>query len=87
MYYPQEGNIKVHKTCVKPYPNFPAGHYWYGSRRRGPGGPFKRVDNILADHISETPDPAFEELPHSTTDPEVLLTELKDTDHNTAAGS
>ena len=60
VYFPQEGTIQVHQTRVKPCPNFPAGYYWYGPRRRRPGRPPKWVDNVLAEHASET---LHEDLP------------------------
>ena len=51
VYYPQEGGIQVHQSRVKPCPpNFPAGFYWYGGKRRGPGRPPKWVEQILADN-------------------------------------
>ena len=40
VYYPQEGQIKVHLQRVQPCPmEFPAGFYWYGTKRKGPGRP------------------------------------------------
>ena len=37
--------------------NFPAGYYWYGSRRVGPGRPPKWVDCLMAtDKVAVNPD-------------------------------
>ena len=50
VYYPQEGGIQVHLSRVKPCPpNFPAGFFWYGGKRRGPGRPPKWVEQFLDD--------------------------------------
>ena len=57
VYRPQDGQIQVHQSRVKPCPNFPASFYWYGARRPGPGRPPKWVDRILRDPIeSQEPD-------------------------------
>ena len=37
VYRPQDGQIQIHQSRVKPCPNFPAGFFWYGTRRHGPG--------------------------------------------------
>ena len=48
VYFPQDGNIQVHQSCVKLCPtNFPSGFYWYGGRRRGPGRPAKWVEELM----------------------------------------
>ena len=38
VYFPQESAIQVHQSrvCLCP-PAFPAGYYWYGNKRKGPG--------------------------------------------------
>ena len=40
VYYPQDEPIRVHQSriCLCPQ-DFPAGFFWYGGRRRGPGRP------------------------------------------------
>ena len=44
----QDPQIRVHESRVKHYPaNFPAGFYWYGGKRRGPGRPPKWVTTLL----------------------------------------
>ena len=49
VYFPEEKSIQVHQTRIQPCPvNFPAGYYWYGSRRVGPGRPPKWVDRLMA---------------------------------------
>ena len=48
VYFPQDQPICVHESRVKPCPeNFPAGFYWYGGKRRGPGGQPKWVSAVL----------------------------------------
>ena len=38
VYFPEHGAIQIHQTSVKPCPmGFPAGYYWYGQRKHGPG--------------------------------------------------
>ena len=54
VYYPQEGKLCVHQSrvCVCPE-GFPAGFYWYGGGRRGPGRPPKWVDKLLQTGASQ----------------------------------
>ena len=41
-YFPQEGNIQIHQSRVKPCPpGFPSGYYWYGTRKKSAGRPPK----------------------------------------------
>jgi len=48
VYFPDQGSIKVHLSRTQLCPlNFPAGYYWYGTRRAGPGRPPKWVDKLL----------------------------------------
>lgn len=48
VYFPQDPQIRVHGMRVKHCPaNFPAGFYWYGGKRRGPGRPPKWVTKLL----------------------------------------
>lgn len=45
---PQEGAIQVHQSRVCPCPSeFPAGYFWYGSKRRGPGRPPKWTEALM----------------------------------------
>ena len=48
VYYPQEGQIQIHqeRVCFCP-PAFPAGYFWYGTRRHSVGRPPKWVQNLL----------------------------------------
>ena len=49
VYFPDEKSIQFHQTRIQPCPvNFPAGYYWYGSRRVGPGRPPKWVERLMA---------------------------------------
>ena len=49
VYFPEEKSIQVHQTRIQPCPmNFPAGYYWYGSGRAGPGRPPKWLDHLIA---------------------------------------
>ena len=48
VYHPQDRPIHVHQSRVTPCPaDFPAGYFWYGGRRRGPGRPPKWLDRFL----------------------------------------
>ena len=48
VYHPQEDTICVHQSRVCRCPDgFPAGYYWYGGRRKGPGRPPKWVELLL----------------------------------------
>ena len=48
VYYPQDSTLQVHQSRVCSCPTgFPAGFYWYGRKRRGPGHPPKWVDRLL----------------------------------------
>ena len=69
VYFPQDPQIRVHQSRVKLCPSgFPAGYYWYGTKRRGPGRPPKWVMTLLNDCDSDrVPD---------TTSPEADTTEL-----------
>ena len=54
VYFPQDGRIRVHQSRVKTCPpNFPAGFYWYGGRRRGPGRPPKWVTSMMNQHLHD----------------------------------
>ena len=49
VYFPDVKSIQVYQTRIQPCPvNFPAGYYWYGSRRVGPGHPPKWVERLMA---------------------------------------
>ena len=48
VFRPQDGKIQIHQTRVTPCPPaFPAGYYWYGDKRHGPGRPPKWVDKLM----------------------------------------
>ena len=48
VYFPQHGELNVHQSRVCPCPpGFPAGYYWYGTKRKGPGRPPRWVDQLL----------------------------------------
>jgi len=50
VYFPQESAIQVHQSRVCLCPTaFPAGYYWYGNKRKGPGQAPKWVDKLLSD--------------------------------------
>ena len=70
VYAPEDGVIKIHQSRVTPCPpEFPAGYYWYGGRRAGPGRPPKWVDALLQGSPVQSPDD--ERGPeHSLTEPE-----------------
>ena len=58
VYFPTESQIQVHmsRTCACPT-GFPAGYYWYGSKRKGPGRPPKWVEELMN---NDCPDPQAE---------------------------
>ena len=48
IYFPEDGHIKVHQSRVSPCPvGFPAGYYWYGGNKQGPGRPPKWLERLL----------------------------------------
>ena len=50
VYFPDEGPIQVHQSRVSRCPEvFPAGFYWYGNRRAGPGRPPRWIEQLLSD--------------------------------------
>ena len=55
VYYPQDGPVHVHQSRISRCPEeFPAGFYWYGNKRRGPGRPPKWVDRLLRSGPTDT---------------------------------
>ena len=61
-YFPQDSQIQVHQMRVTPCPQeFPAGYYWYGTKRHGPGYPPKWVDKLLNDEEVENVNDAGKE--------------------------
>ena len=49
VYFPDHGEMRIHQSRICPCPaEFPAGYFWYGSRRRGPGRPPRWVDRLLS---------------------------------------
>ena len=57
VYYPQDEPIRVHQSriCLCPQ-DFPAGFFWYGGRRRGPGRPPRWVEQLLRSGTQQGPD-------------------------------
>ena len=50
VYFPHHGELHVHQSRTCPCPlGFPAGYYWHGTKRKGPGRPTRWVDVLLAD--------------------------------------
>ena len=49
VYFPDHGEIRIHQSRICPCPaEFPAGYFWYGSRRKGPGRHPRWVDRLLS---------------------------------------
>ena len=69
VYYPQEGKLHVHQSrvCVCPQ-EFPAGFYWYGGKRKGPGCPPKWVDRLLQSGSADNTPPLSNGAPDRTDD-------------------
>ena len=88
VYYPQEGEIQVHQTRISPCPpHFPAGYFWYGSRRHSPGRPPKWVQNLLQSSeelvepdMESSPEESDQEDNSSTQDNSVTETNLAESD-------
>ena len=56
VYFPGGGPIQIHQSRVTRCPlKFPAGYYWYGNKRKGPGRPPKWVDDLLTTGNDEEP--------------------------------
>ena len=69
VYFPQDPEIRIHLCRVKRCPpGFPAGFYWYGGKRRGPGRPPRWVLSMLETTMSDT-----EPVQHSSSDTEGCL--------------
>ena len=62
VYAPQDGQIHVHQNRVAPCPpEIPAGFFWYGTRRSGPGRPPKWVDQLLRGDMYSPPEAVTDE--------------------------
>lgn len=67
VYFPQHGVLHVHQSRVCPVPaGFPAGYYWYGTKRKGPGRPPRWVDNLLAEGPGNPQDKGQIDTPEAT---------------------
>ena len=71
VYFSQDKEIRVHLSRVKLCPpNFPAGFYWYGGKKRGPGCPPKWVEQIMSSgdqmETQTRDDSPTRERPHTT---------------------
>ena len=71
VYHPQDSPIHVHQSrvCLCPE-DFPAGYYWYGGKRKGPGRPPKWVGRLLQSGVTRSggTDPRIVEGGQSTQD-------------------
>lgn len=66
VYFPREDPIQVHQMRVKPCPQgFPAGFYWYGNKRKGPGRPPRWVERALTDPTTVTVEASSAESVHT----------------------
>ena len=55
VYFPQHGAVHIHQSRVCCCPSeFPAGYFWYGGRRKGPGRPPKWGDTLLDSGLMPT---------------------------------
>ena len=68
VYFPTESQLQVYmsRTCACPT-GFPAGYYWYGSKRKGPGRPPKWVEELMN---NDCPDPQAEKADKKVNDSE-----------------
>ena len=78
VYFPTESQIQVHmsRTCACPT-GFPAGYYWYGSKRKGPGRPPKWVEELMND---DCPDPRVEKADKKDNDCDITEDQDRDSD-------
>ena len=66
MYFPDDGSIQIHQSRVTRCPlKFPAGYYWYGNKRKGPGRPPKWVDDLLTTGEDREMPPSQTDLPET----------------------
>ena len=64
VYFPKDNQIQVHQSRVKPCPSeTPAGYYWYGKTKKGPGYSPKWVDQLLSKELLDQHD--SQDLPPS----------------------
>lgn len=80
MYFPLENQIQVHQSRVRPCPpEVPAGYYWYGKSKKGPGHPPKWIDQLapnegsvsegdIVDQEQEDPESNAEDCPPTSED-------------------
>ena len=62
VYFPEDGEIQVHQSRVCACPaGFPAGYFWYGGRRKGPGRPPKWVEKLLEGSPDNSASPNVDE--------------------------
>lgn len=79
VYFAQDGTIQVHQSRVALCPPaFPAGYYWYGTKRHSPGRPPKwtrtlleKGPNITAENDTSDEDPEIEDPPGEENDESV----------------
>ena len=83
VYFPDEPCIQVHQSRVSRCPEaFPAGFYWYGNRRAGPGRPPRWIEQLLSnsDGTSEqTTDDSNLQGPRESTHTSPMETDGADT--------
>ena len=85
VYHPQHGQIQVHQSRLCRCPdNFPAGYYWYGGRRSGPGRPPKWVGQFLASGNPSLREGVSTPSQSDTTGNPIGQTEYNDEDEDTA---
>ena len=66
VYFPDDGSIQIHQSRVTRCPlKFPAGYYWYGNKRKGPGRPPKWVNDLLTTGEDREMPPSQTDLPET----------------------
>jgi len=81
VYCSQDGPIQVHQTRVTPYPSeFPAGYYWNGGKRQGPGRPPKLVEIMLLGNTQSNQDNCDEPDPADGVSKESVVDDQPSTD-------
>ena len=61
--------VHLHRVTKCP-PSFPAGYYWYGDHRYGPGWPPKWIEQLMPAHNTPLPESAKGTEDQSEVDPE-----------------
>lgn len=86
VYFPHHGDIHIHQSRMCPCPpDFPAGYFWFGSGRRGPGRPPRWIGQLLTTGCVNATQP--EDSPQLEDSPLRLGNTQQDTPQQTEGGT